>query len=57
MLHSPPLCALAPQRRYGWRYEIRPGAKEMFKALLDAGAMATLWSEASGAVSSVGCEA
>lgn len=37
-------------RRYGWRYEIRPGVKEMFKALLDAGAMATLWSEASGAV-------
>ena len=37
-------------RRYGWRYEVRPGVKEMMASLLEAGSMVTLWSDASGTV-------
>ena len=39
-----------PQRRYGWRMEVRPGTKDMLKSLLEAGATVSFWSETSSAV-------
>ena len=37
-------------RKYGWRYEVRPGVKEMLKSALESGAMVTFWSDASSGV-------
>lgn len=36
--------------RHGWRVELRPGVKELLKALTEQGCMVTFWSDVSGAV-------
>lgn len=41
--------------KYGWRYELRPGIKEAFKAMEAAGVVITLWSDgpASGCMEAI----
>ncbi|RYG51988.1 hypothetical protein EON67_02220 [archaeon] len=36
-------------RRYGWRYELRPGVKAMMKQLADQGCIVSFWSQGAAA--------